>query len=110
MGQAVSQWVLLMLKVMLVESVYGAPKTGYILGISYVTIGWAVAVGAFQCRSCGIGSGAALATVIGPLLEIPLMVTAAKILRKMAHHFEQVAGAPASLSRQRGVLATTRED
>jgi len=32
----------------------------------------------------GIGSGAALATVIGPLLEIPLMVSAAKLLQRMA--------------------------
>jgi ACR3 family arsenite transporter len=35
----------------------------------------------------GIGSGAALATVTGPLLEIPLMVTAAKVIRRMAHLF-----------------------
>ncbi len=33
----------------------------------------------------GIGSGAALATVIGPLLEIPLMVSAAKLLQRIAH-------------------------
>jgi len=38
----------------------------------------------------GIGSGAALATVTGPLLEIPLMVTAAKFLRRSARRF--VAG------------------
>jgi ACR3 family arsenite transporter len=31
----------------------------------------------------GIGSGAALATVSGPLLEIPLMVTAAKLLQRI---------------------------
>jgi len=31
----------------------------------------------------GIGSGAALATVVGPLLEIPLMVSAAKLLQRM---------------------------
>ena len=30
----------------------------------------------------GIGSGAALATVVGPLLEIPLMVSAAKLLQR----------------------------
>lgn len=35
----------------------------------------------------GIGSGAALATVAGPLLEIPLMVTAAKAIRKAAGWF-----------------------
>jgi ACR3 family arsenite transporter len=35
----------------------------------------------------GIGSGAALATVSGPLLEIPLMVTAAKFLRRNAARF-----------------------
>lgn len=35
----------------------------------------------------GIGSGAALATVTGPILEIPLMVTAAKFLRRNAVRF-----------------------
>jgi arsenite transporter len=35
----------------------------------------------------GIGSGAALATVTGPLLEIPLMVTAAKFLRRNVARF-----------------------
>ena len=39
----------------------------------------------------GVGSGAALATVVGPLLEIPLMVTAAKLLWKMSPRFENVA-------------------
>lgn len=39
----------------------------------------------------GVGSGAALATVAGPLLEIPLMVTAAKLLWKMSARFEDVA-------------------
>jgi ACR3 family arsenite transporter len=38
----------------------------------------------------GVGSAAALATVIGPLLEIPLMVTAAKVLRKNAHRLDAV--------------------
>jgi len=33
----------------------------------------------------GIGSGAALATVVGPLLEIPLMVGAAKLLQRVAY-------------------------
>ncbi|MHB9033318.1 MAG: ACR3 family arsenite efflux transporter [Anaerolineae bacterium] len=42
----------------------------------------------------GIGSGAALATVTGPLLEIPLMVTAAKILRRNAHRLGGVQTAP----------------
>ena len=36
----------------------------------------------------GVGSAAALATVIGPLLEIPLMVTAAKVLRRNASRFD----------------------
>ncbi len=36
----------------------------------------------------GVGSGAALATVVGPLLEIPLMVTAAKALRRNAARIE----------------------
>ena len=35
----------------------------------------------------GIGSGVALATVTGPLLEIPLMVTAAKFLRRNTARF-----------------------
>ncbi|OGO05596.1 MAG: arsenical-resistance protein [Chloroflexi bacterium RBG_13_56_8] len=44
----------------------------------------------------GIGSGAALATVVGPLLEIPLMVTAAKLLRRMAGRLEPAAAIPSS--------------
>jgi ACR3 family arsenite transporter len=45
----------------------------------------------------GVGSGAALATVIGPLLEIPLMVTVSKILRRMAPRFPTTTGgAPVS--------------
>jgi arsenite transporter len=41
----------------------------------------------------GIGSGAALATVVGPLLEIPLMVTAAKVLQRMAPRYTQAVRA-----------------
>jgi ACR3 family arsenite transporter len=41
----------------------------------------------------GIGSGAALATVVGPLLEIPLMVTAAKALQRMAPRYTQAVRA-----------------
>ncbi len=48
----------------------------------------------------GVGSGAALATVIGPLLEIPLMVTAAKVLWRLAPRFEGAAEQPARLQRQ----------
>lgn len=59
----------------------------------------------------GIGSGAALATVVGPLLEIPLMVTAAKLLRRMASRFSQQATV-ATEPRARRALATVevRED
>jgi DNA-binding transcriptional ArsR family regulator len=35
----------------------------------------------------GIGSGAALATVIGPLLEVPLMLTLVKLGLKTRKHF-----------------------
>jgi arsenite transporter len=37
----------------------------------------------------GIGSGAALATVVGPLLEIPLMVTAAKMLYRASPRYRE---------------------
>lgn len=47
----------------------------------------------------GMGSGAALATVVGPLLEIPLMVSAAKLLLRMRHQ-QSAGGAPRSGSRQ----------
>ena len=35
----------------------------------------------------GLGSGAALATVVGPLIEVPVMVTATKLLRRTSSHF-----------------------
>ncbi len=40
----------------------------------------------------GIGSKAAMATVVGPLLEIPFMVTAAKLLRLTAGRLSLPAG------------------
>ncbi|MGB9879633.1 MAG: arsenic resistance protein, partial [Anaerolineae bacterium] len=39
----------------------------------------------------GLGSGAALATVVGPLIEVPVMVTATKLLRKTQAYFPQKA-------------------
>jgi ACR3 family arsenite transporter len=50
----------------------------------------------------GIGSGAALATVTGPLLEIPLMVTAAKVIQRMTRIFpSRATGAtPTASARQ----------
>lgn len=35
----------------------------------------------------GLGSGAALATVVGPLIEVPLMVTATKLFRRSQQYF-----------------------
>ena len=35
----------------------------------------------------GLGSGAALATVIGPLMEVPLMISLSKFLWRMRDHF-----------------------
>lgn len=35
----------------------------------------------------GLGSGAALATVVGPLIEVPVMVTATKLLRRTQTYF-----------------------
>jgi ACR3 family arsenite transporter len=35
----------------------------------------------------GIGSGAALATVIGPLMEVPLMLSVVKLGLGTSHHF-----------------------
>lgn len=60
----------------------------------------------------GIGSGAALATVVGPLLEIPLMVTAAKLLRRMAHRFPQRVATTVTQLHPQHALATVevRED
>lgn len=37
----------------------------------------------------GLGSGAALATVVGPLIEVPVMVTATKLLRRTKPYFSQ---------------------
>lgn len=79
--------------VILLAAVYGV---GWLLGFSYddaimstfigsstqfeVAIGTAMVV-------FGIGSGAALATVVGPLMEVPLMVTATKLLRRTQAYF-----------------------
>ena len=57
----------------------------------------------------GIGSGAALATVVGPMLEIPLMVTAAKFLRRMAGRFGAVARPLAVLPTVRGEAVPVRD-
>ncbi|MBZ0096432.1 MAG: hypothetical protein K8H75_13800 [Sulfuricella sp.] len=35
----------------------------------------------------GLGSGAALATVVGPLIEVPVMVTATKLLKRTRSYF-----------------------
>lgn len=40
----------------------------------------------------GLGSGAALATVIGPLIEVPVMVTATKLLVRTQSYFPRKAG------------------
>jgi len=79
--------------VILLVAVY---SIGWLLGFSYenaimstfigsstqfeVAIGTAMVV-------FGIGSGAALATVVGPLIEVPLMVTATKLLRRTQPYF-----------------------
>jgi len=42
----------------------------------------------------GIGSGAALATVIGPLMEVPLMLSVVKLGLKTHHHFPRERVAP----------------
>jgi ACR3 family arsenite transporter len=54
----------------------------------------------------GIGSGAALATVSGPLLEIPLMVTAAKFLRRNAGRFGRESTVASDLQGAEPALAT----
>lgn len=40
----------------------------------------------------GLGSGAALATVVGPLIEVPVMVTATKLLRRTPSYFPHLSG------------------
>ncbi|MFB0546366.1 MAG: ACR3 family arsenite efflux transporter [Anaerolineae bacterium] len=70
----------------------GVYSIGWLLGFNYedaimstfigsstqfeVAIGTAMVV-------FGIGSGAALATVVGPLIEVPLMVTATKVIKRV---------------------------
>jgi arsenite transporter len=64
---------------------YRYPDTAMISLISSstqfeVAIGTAIVV-------FGLGSGAALATVIGPLIEVPVMVTATKLLKRTRQSF-----------------------
>jgi ACR3 family arsenite transporter len=40
----------------------------------------------------GIGSGAALATVIGPLLEVPLMLSLVRLGLRTRKHFPRKSG------------------
>jgi len=61
----------------------------------------------------GVGSGAALATVVGPLLEIPLMVTAAKWLWKVSPRFENAVApstAQPAATERATVAASADED
>jgi len=81
--------------VILLAAVYGI---AWLLGFSYedaimaTFIGsstqFEVAIGTAMVLF-GIGSGAALATVVGPLMEVPLMVTATKLLKRTQSYFRK---------------------
>jgi ACR3 family arsenite transporter len=44
----------------------------------------------------GLSSGAALATVVGVLIEVPVMLMLVKICLKTAHWFKQAEAGPAA--------------
>lgn len=69
---------------------------GYFAGWAYETVIDTTIIGssshfevaiAMAATLYGIGSGAALATVIGPLMEVPLMLSVVKIGLKTKHYF-----------------------
>jgi len=69
---------------------------GYFLGWKYETAIDTTLIGssshfevaiAVATTLYGIGSGAALATVIGPLMEVPLMLSLVKLGLRTRHHF-----------------------
>ncbi|MEM3011285.1 MAG: ACR3 family arsenite efflux transporter [Candidatus Bathyarchaeia archaeon] len=69
---------------------------GYFAGWAYETVIDTTLIGssshfevaiAVATTLYGIGSGAALATVIGPLMEVPLMLSVVKMGLKTRHHF-----------------------
>lgn len=69
---------------------------GYFAGWAYETVIDTTIIGssshfevaiAVATTLYGIGSGAALATVIGPLMEVPLMLSIVKLGLKTRHHF-----------------------
>jgi ACR3 family arsenite transporter len=69
---------------------------GYFAGWAYETVIDTTLIGssshfevaiAVATTLYGIGSGAALATVIGPLMEVPLMLSVVKMGLRTSHHF-----------------------
>jgi len=69
---------------------------GYFAGWTYETVIDTTLIGssshfevaiAVATTLYGIGSGAALATVIGPLMEVPLMLSIVKLGLRTSHHF-----------------------
>ena len=69
---------------------------GYFAGWTYETVIDTTLIGssshfevaiAVATTLYGIGSGAALATVIGPLMEVPLMLSVVKLGLRTSHHF-----------------------
>ena len=69
---------------------FGTAAPAALIGTSnFFELAVAVAISLF-----GLNSGAALATVVGVLVEVPVMLSLVALANRTRHHFEEVSGVP----------------